>query len=241
MPLTFDFSEPSGQGNLGPVSPLKSLVTTLTGFQAFFDSSDAAESSPGSGKVAAWAASAGTGVLAQAASARYPALTTRDGKQVIGMNADSALALSGLTIGDVASFTFGLRFYQKTYTTDAQVLFGQDLSVPVYRLTSRYSAGNHFYRFDSDIDGDAEVAEANAWHTLVLCQGGGQAKLSVDGGVFSTVARATTLLSSGFFLGNGRDTAGSARIDVAGLVLCNADLSGDSTNLALLRSVLNAV
>ena len=233
MPITFDFAQPPGVGNLGPVQTVSSLIASLPGYEGFFIADDAP-----AGRIEEWPSIPGrNAIFRQGAAARQPMRNTRDGVLVVDFDGEQAMELAGLTIGTPSSYTIGVRFHQKNYQTDAQVLFGYDLSSPTYRLMSRFANADHFFRMDSDIDISIDVADENSWHTAIIAQGGGRMKLSIDGSPFSDVSRSSANLP-GFFIGNGRAGTGSGYLDIRALSLHRSDLSVNSANMETLRRVL---
>jgi hypothetical protein len=233
MPITFDFAMTPGVGNLGPMQTVSSLIASLPNYNSFFVADDAPP-----GRISEWPSIAGSSaIFSQGNDALQPMRNTRDGRLVVDFDGAQAMSLNGLTIGTPSSYTIGVRFFQKDYQNDAQVLFGYDLSSPTYRLMSRFANADHFFRMDSDIDISAEVPDVDGWHTAIICQGGGQMKLSIDGTPFQSVSRPNANLPS-FHLGNGRGGAGSGHLDIRAVSLHRSDLSNSSSYIETLSRVL---
>lgn len=241
MAIKFQFVEPAGQGNLGPAVTVEDLLAGIAGFQGLWTAGIG--ETLAAGKIAAWAVRRGVGNLAQAAAARQGIKTVRDGLDVVAFDGTNALGLDTV-IGSAAAFTLGVRFYQKSYATDSQILFGQDLATPFARVMSRFANSQPAYQFQGETNtpspGIVISPPADGWRTLILAQGSGQAKLIVNElPILSATSAALNLPT--FSLGHGRATAGSARIDVRSVFMAASDVSANSEALANLKRGLAAL
>lgn len=238
MPLKFGFTALPGASLGTPVS-LISAISALPNFEAYFVAGSGETVSEGT--VSSWGATAGTGTFGNGNATKHPDKGTRDGRAALVFDGTHVLALSGLTIGTVANYTIGMRFYQRSHNVDAQTIIGDNLADdqdPIYRLNARYSSGNHFYRVDNGtVDADADAPEADGWRTLVIAQGGGQAKVGVNGGAISTVSMATAKITE-LCLGGGRASQGTAQIDVRSVILARSDLTANEAHYKTLLQAL---
>lgn len=239
MPLRLSVPGVAGVGNLGLATPLADVIAGITGFEALFLAGQ--NETVAGGELSSWDAYRGTGTLSQSNNTRYPDKAAQGSTEVVAFDGSNSLSLSGLTVGDVASYTIGLRFYQKDHTTDPQILMGQQVS-PLARVYSRHTTSNQYYRlnFGSNENLDFDVPDDDGWHSLLLCQEPGTIKLSVDGGAFVSASNASLNMPT-FALGNSSDAAGSGLIDVRSLMFIAADVSATPADLANVWQALNTM
>lgn len=233
MPLQFEFDTAPSAG-LGPSIPLATQLAQLTGFAGAFTAGtlDLADGA----KIPLWDAVAGAGSFTGLNTAFEATKATEDGVAVVRCDGTNVMTLGGLTIGNTAAYSIGARLKPQAPTVDNKTVLGQTLASPRATLSQRYVSGDGYFRLDQDTDINVDIVNdgASEWRNILICQGAGVSKISIDGSAFLTAPNATMNLPT-FHLAGGRTNFAEAQVDFRNLIFVASDVSTNPVQLEIMR------
>lgn len=235
MPLQLDVALPLG-ATLGPGTPLEDRIAAIPGFLGLWRADRNVTFAAETRAVSAWGAARGGGTFVQATAARQPLLSAPgSGALQILTNGARQLALD-TPPGTVTAFTVAVTLEQGEVGIDNQILFGNDLSSPLWRVTRRTGAGAPSYRLDSGADTDAPDSPLAGKRVVIATQGAGTSRVRVNAGAWAAAANAAALLDQ-FVIGNSRAAATATGLQggLRAVSLFAADLAQAPDDLAVVQ------
>lgn len=239
MPLKLDFIV-NETATLGSGFDLNTQFSQIPNFQAVFTAGDF-DSTADNTEITQWDAKAGTGFFTTNNASFYPKKAKENGVSVVRFDGTDVFDLNNLVIGNVTEYTYGARFKIKTPTLDNAGIIGQNLVHPRAAVMQRYVNNELFFRYDSDVDFDTNLpTNGEQWVNLLVCQGGGYTKISINENPF--VQRLNTSMNlPGFHIGAVRGNFPTAAFDFRNVIFIGSDVSTNTGNLDLVRLAIRSI